>query len=81
MASLHRLIVNEELQLRVIQNIEALEEQFSWAFNLKNFDFIIENAFWRYKFAEPTCLQIKHIGCVILEYVEKTDLYKYKNGY
>lgn len=56
MAGLHWLVINEELQFGVVQNIEALEEQFSWAFNLKNFDLIIEDAFWRYKFAEPTCL-------------------------
>ena len=56
MTGLHWLIINEELQFGVVQNIEALEEQFSWAFNLKNFDLIIEDAFWRYKFAEPTCL-------------------------
>ena len=56
MAGLHWLVINEELQFGVVQNIEALEEKFSWAFNLKNFDLIIEDAFRRYKFAEPTCL-------------------------
>jgi hypothetical protein len=57
-----------------------LEEQFSWAFNLKDFDLIIENAFWRYKFAEPTCLQVKHVGCVILEYIEKANLKNINDG-
>ena len=74
MARLHRLIVNEELQLCVVQNVEALQEQFSGALNLKNFDLIIEDAFGRYKFAEPTCLQIEHVGRVVLEHVEQPDL-------
>ncbi len=75
-AGLHGLIVDKELQFGIVQNVETLKKEFPWAFNLKDFNFIVEDALGRYEFAKPACLQVKHVRCVILKHVEQADLRK-----
>lgn len=69
-----RVKMYEELQLGVIQYIEPLKEKLSVALNLQNFDLIVQNALGRYELGEPWCLQIEHVGDIILEHVEQANL-------
>jgi hypothetical protein len=56
LSSLDRVVANQEFKLGVIENVESLEEQFSGAFDLENFDLIVEDAFGGNELAKPARL-------------------------
>ena len=68
------VVVDEEFELCVIQYVEPLEEEFARALHLQDFHLLIQDAFRRQKLAEPTRLQVEHVGRVVLEDIEKSDL-------
>ena len=68
------VVVDEEFELGVIQYVEPLEEELAGALHLQDFHLLIQDAFRRQKLAEPTRLQVEHVGRVVLEDIEKSDL-------